>query len=126
MEILVVILLMLVFALFVAINTLKERVTILEQRLDGFVEPGAVEIVRGGAAPRERAAEREAPSPMVADSALLAEAERAARMEYQPLQVVPEEPHETLGGLFERLVAGRLLIWLGGIALVLAAVFLIR
>ena len=33
---------------------------------------------------------------------------------------------ETLGGLFERLVAGRLLIWLGGIALVLAAVFLIR
>lgn len=126
MEILFVILLMLVFALFVAINTLKERVTILEQRLDGLVEPGAVEIVRSGAAPRERAAEREAPSPMVADAALLAEAERAARMEYQPLEVVPEEPRETLGGLFERLVAGRLLIWLGGIALVLAAIFLIR
>ena len=33
---------------------------------------------------------------------------------------------EVGGGLFERLVAGRLLIWLGGIALVAAAVFLIR
>lgn len=33
---------------------------------------------------------------------------------------------ETLGALFERLVGGRLLIWLGGIALVAAAVYLIR
>jgi uncharacterized membrane protein len=33
---------------------------------------------------------------------------------------------ESLGVLFERLVGGRLLIWLGGIALVVAAVFLIR
>jgi uncharacterized membrane protein len=41
----------------------------------------------------------------------------------------PEEapgPRESLGGLFERMVAGRLLVWLGGIALVLAAIFLIR
>jgi uncharacterized membrane protein len=35
-------------------------------------------------------------------------------------------PRETLGGLFERLVGGRLLIWIGGAALVLAAVFLVR
>ncbi|HST35092.1 MAG TPA: DUF2339 domain-containing protein [Allosphingosinicella sp.] len=42
----------------------------------------------------------------------------------EPLSSAPE--HESLGGLFERLLAGRLLIWLGGIALVLAAVFLIR
>jgi uncharacterized membrane protein len=33
---------------------------------------------------------------------------------------------ESLGGLFERLLAGKLLIWLGGVALVLAAIFLIR
>jgi len=33
---------------------------------------------------------------------------------------------EAVGGLFERLLAGRLLIWLGGIALVLAGLFLIR
>ena len=36
------------------------------------------------------------------------------------------EEKETLGGLFERWVAGKLLIWLGGITLVFAAVFLIR
>lgn len=35
-------------------------------------------------------------------------------------------PRESLGRLFERWVAGRLLVWLGGIALVLAAIFLIR
>ncbi|MGE3396740.1 MAG: DUF2339 domain-containing protein, partial [Sphingomonas sp.] len=38
----------------------------------------------------------------------------------------PPPPGETLGALFERLVAGRLLIWLGGIALVVAAIYLIR
>jgi uncharacterized membrane protein len=37
-----------------------------------------------------------------------------------------EEERETLGGLFERFVAGKLLIWLGGITLVFAAIFLIR
>jgi len=38
----------------------------------------------------------------------------------------PERERETFGVLFERLVAGRLLIWLGGITLVVAAIFLIR
>jgi len=33
---------------------------------------------------------------------------------------------ETLGGLFERLIGGRLLIWIGGIALAAAGIFLIR
>ncbi|HEX8527067.1 DUF2339 domain-containing protein [Allosphingosinicella sp.] len=33
---------------------------------------------------------------------------------------------ETLGSIFERFVGGRLLIWLGGIALVVAGIFLIR
>ena len=33
---------------------------------------------------------------------------------------------ETLGGLFERLVGGRLLIWLGGVAIIVAGFFLIR
>ncbi|HET9428087.1 MAG TPA: DUF2339 domain-containing protein [Allosphingosinicella sp.] len=32
----------------------------------------------------------------------------------------------SLGGLFENLVAGRLLVWLGGIALVVAGIFLVR
>jgi uncharacterized membrane protein len=38
----------------------------------------------------------------------------------------PPVPAETLGGLFERLVGGRLLIWIGGIALALAGLFLVR
>lgn len=38
----------------------------------------------------------------------------------------PPQPRETLGTLFERFVAGRLLIWAGGVALVAAAGFLIR
>jgi uncharacterized membrane protein len=38
--------------------------------------------------------------------------------------IVPEAP--TLGGLFERLVGGKLLIWIGGIALAAAGIFLIR
>ncbi len=59
---------------------------------------------------------------IVAEPAALAEAALEAPEE----TAVREEPRETLGGLFERLVAGKLLIWLGGIALVLAAIFLIR
>ncbi|HEY0027932.1 MAG TPA: DUF2339 domain-containing protein [Allosphingosinicella sp.] len=38
----------------------------------------------------------------------------------------PEESPETLGGVFERLVGGRLLIWIGGIALALSGLFLVR
>jgi uncharacterized membrane protein len=42
----------------------------------------------------------------------------------------PEAPApavgETLSGLFERLVGGRLLIWVGGIALAVAGIFLVR
>ncbi len=64
---------------------------------------------------------------MVAEPADLAEAEHSLeRADEAGDEATPEQPRETLGGLFERLVAGKLLIWLGGIALVLAAIFLIR
>ena len=45
-------------------------------------------------------------------------AELVTRVEAAP--DAPEEPapRESMGGLFERWVAGRLLIWLGGVALV--------
>ena len=36
------------------------------------------------------------------------------------------EAHETLGGFFERWVGGRLMIWVGGIALAVAGVLLVR
>ncbi len=113
MELLFLILLVAVGGLFVSNSNLKGRVASLEQRLERLSEPGEVEILH-----EEAAGPGEAP-PVVAEPALLAEAEAAA----EPPQDVPRE---TLGGLFERLVAGRLLIWLGGIALVLAAIFLIR
>ena len=35
-------------------------------------------------------------------------------------------PHETLGGFFERWVGGRLMIWVGGVALAVAGVLLVR
>jgi uncharacterized membrane protein len=48
------------------------------------------------------------------DQARLAEAEE------------PPAPPETLGGFFERWVGGRLMIWVGGIALAVAGVLLVR
>jgi uncharacterized membrane protein len=59
-------------------------------------------------------------------------AEWAARAEQAPLDPLWTGPSETVpvretfGGLFERLVGGRLLIWIGGIALAAAGIFLIR
>ncbi|HET9639625.1 MAG TPA: DUF2339 domain-containing protein [Allosphingosinicella sp.] len=38
----------------------------------------------------------------------------------------PDSPRETLGGFFERWVGGRLMIWVGGIALAVAGVLLVR
>ena len=45
----------------------------------------------------------------------------------EPAEATPvPPPPETLGGLFERLMGGRLLIWIGGIAIAAAGIFLIR
>jgi hypothetical protein len=47
-----------------------------------------------------------------------------------PAEPQPERPtvpvKDTLAGLFERVVGGRLLIWIGGIALAVAGIFLVR
>jgi uncharacterized membrane protein len=117
MDFLTPILLLAVLLLFLANQSLRTRLIRLEWRLDELEHRGP----------------RPAPSP--AEAAEPAEAapapDRPVALEWQPEpeSVFDDEetgPSETLGGLFERLVAGRLLIWLGGIALVLAAVFLIR
>ena len=128
MELLFLIVLVALVAVFVSNGRLKARLTLLEQRVDGLVEPTGVEIVPAGAAlPDGPAAARSATaSDMVAEPERLAEAEAALASGDEARDRLPEAPRETLGGLFERLVAGRLLIWLGGIALVLAAIFLIR
>jgi uncharacterized membrane protein len=70
----------------------------------------------------------------VADVALHAPPRRplaAALPERLALEPGPEPepepvPHETLGGFFERWVGGRLMIWVGGIALAVAGVLLVR
>jgi len=129
MELLALILLIGLFALFVAHSNLKRRVEIAEHRL------AAIEG-------EERIARPEAAAPPVPSAEPVAEAERVAApaTEPEPLPALamaaeaavieirdePEAARETIGGLFERLVGGRLLIWLGGAALVVAAIFLIR
>ncbi len=129
MELLVILLLLGTFALLVSNRDLKRRVERLEERFDApgelqvHFEPAEAEqrtpevpFTVGPARVPEPARERE-PAPAAAFVAPAAEPVPEPEREDEP---------ETIGGLFERLVAGRLLIWLGGIALVVGAVFLIR
>jgi uncharacterized membrane protein len=110
-------------ALFVSNSGFKMRLARLEQRLDALqsgtpvsepLPPADAEIPAESAPPETAAPATAAPS--------------VVAFEWQPGGPLEEEAarSESLGGLFERLVAGKLLIWLGGVALVLAAVFLIR
>jgi uncharacterized membrane protein len=53
--------------------------------------------------------------------------ERSATDAVPGPETAPEpERHETLGGFFERWVGGRLMIWVGGVALAVAGVLLVR
>ena len=127
--------------LFGSVGTLRRRVAQLEREL---------EALRGGAAlppepepwgePWTAVAERriaeieakpepaEPPAPAAPAPEAPPEPEPWRESEPEPDWSPPQadEERETLGGLFERFVAGRLLIWLGGIALITAAIFLIR
>jgi uncharacterized membrane protein len=125
MELLVLLLALGVFALWVSNRNLKTRLDGIERRLDGGLqaappapadEPRATFSVGYTPPPKveEAALEAEPPKPMPSS------ATTSPAPEHTP------EERETLGALFERLVAGKLLIWLGGIALVVAAVYLIR
>ena len=116
--------------LFASVRTLRERIERLEGQLDHMSAHREPE-------PLPRAAEKPAtpmPAPRPEVPAPPTEAAAYERPSEPALsREPPEDPYfeeeqarETLGGLFERLVAGRLLIWVGGVALVLAAVFLIR
>lgn len=133
-----------VAVLFGVNRDLKARLASVEQRLDRFERRG---IAPDAAVVAEWAAQG-APLP---EAVWSKEAEPAAPGEPAPADVTSDEPvqpleadsvpenapaeatahhepapQESLGAMFERLVAGKLLIWLGGIALVVAAVFLIR
>ncbi len=101
------------FALWVSNRSLKIRIDALEHQLGGGAPAAAVEVLRPEPVP---VAPPSAPPPAAAP----------AMRQVDGPPAPPPEPRETLGGLFERLVAGRLLIWIGGAALAIAGVFLIR
>ena len=106
---------------------LKLRVERLEDRLERLAalhaapEPAPAAPAPVPAAPAAIPARAEEPEPEP-------EPVRTVSFDWEPEHLAEEEAErgESLGGLFERLVAGKLLIWLGGVALVLAAIFLIR
>lgn len=119
MEILVLLLIPGVFALWVSNRNLKVRLDAIERRLADGAQPSPAPVpppepkaaFTVGYTPAPKVEEPVQPAPPPPDPP-------------KP-QPAPEE-HETFGALFERLVAGKLLIWLGGVALVVAAVYLIR
>ena len=86
-------------ALWLSNRALNQRIDGLERRLQNLASAGPIAPASEGS-PAEGG---EIPAP----------------------RETPEE-RDTLAGLFERLVGGRLLIWTGGVALVLAAIFLVR
>ena len=135
MELLLLILIGGLFALWVSNRDLKRRLDMLEQRLDH----AAFEASPVAAEPWAPAQAPPLPTPEVPFTVAhtrVPEPERAAAGEPpEPAPVEPPQPvphteaapeRETMGALFERFVAGKMLIWLGGIAIVVAAVFLIR
>lgn len=114
--------------LFAANSELKQRLARVEDKLvefEGRASAPSAPLEPAGAtspAPETKPDPRPASEPERAPVTVTTYA-WAPPPEQAPVR---EGPRETLGGLFERWVAGRLLIWLGGIALVLAAIFLIR
>ena len=149
MELLILILLGGVFFLWISNQTLKHRLDRIEQRLGaldgGAARPApetdwAAEPAPATNAPAAEPEPRPAPEPVPAATYAIGytrvperveETARAARTRGSAVDDAcsgggEEQEPETLGGLFERLRRRRLLIWLGGVALVFAAVFLIR
>lgn len=113
-------------ALFVVTQRLSSRIRQLEERLGQGVhrsEPADVRpdpLFDRPVAPAPVAVERPEPR---ARSAVL-----AAGPEPEPddSREAADPANETLGGFFERWVGGRLMIWVGGIALAVAGVLLVR
>lgn len=118
--------------LLVMVVRLNARVRRLEEEIDRFVPAAAP-----AAAPDPDFVRRPPPARVVRSSPpppITAPAEAGAPVEPvlavdQPQEEeaqAPEPVRENLGGLFENFVGGRLLIWIGGIALAVAGLFLVR
>ncbi len=119
MELLFVLLTVGVFALWVSNRNLKGRIDHLEWRLDREA-PQVHATFEPASAPRPEATYSYAPTKV---------AQPDRPLEPPEPEALPSEPapeRETVGQLFERLVAGKLLIWLGAAALAIAGIFLVR
>lgn len=118
-------------ALWAMYYSQSARLKQLEERLDGLSlhrpdAPVAERAVEAPAPepipPREMAAWLARPAPAVPDwNEVLGDSPVAEQDDKAPA----EEP-ESLANLFERLVAGRMLVWIGGIAFAVAGVLLVR
>ncbi|HEY0414679.1 MAG TPA: DUF2339 domain-containing protein [Allosphingosinicella sp.] len=120
-------LLLALVALAVAHFRLAGRTAALEREVErlGFGEPPPeppplAARAAGGPPPPSASATRPAAAPAPSRTEWVGAAEAAVG------KPAPARPHENLGGLFERYVGGRLLIWIGGIALAVAGIFLVR
>jgi uncharacterized membrane protein len=116
------------FGLFVFTLSLSSRLKQLERRLLEVGGGEAPAAPSASSAPDPLFAERRPAAPLAAHAPPPPqEVERPAA--WGEPEVGPEPappPRETLGGFFERWVGGRLMIWVGGVALAVAGVLLVR
>ena len=115
-------------ALYAAHARLRERTVRLERQLENLLSardqmlweqrPETVESRREWTPPTPAEPAERPPAPV--QRPWIEEPARAAVVEQ------PAPPPEPVAGLFERFVGGRLLIWIGGIALAVAGVYLVR
>ncbi len=119
-------------ALYGAHRQTLGRVKALERRLEHLGDaPERLDSTPAAPAPRPQSARVSAPQPRewIGDptvSGAVAAPAASPEQEEQGAEGRGQQAKETLAGLFERLVGGRLLIWIGGVALAVAGVFLVR
>ena len=124
-----------VYRLYVRIGTLERELRALQGHVDEAGSDRALEpraparVVR--ATPEPPAEATPASPAETPERAQWAAARRDLPVSESPATPVaatdPDPPgHRDVGGLFEQWVAGRLLVWVGGIALAVAGLFLIR
>src|SRR3954469_3274205 len=107
--------------LFAFTLALSSRVKQLERKL---AEPRTVEAPPAGPDPLFEARRAAQPVPPVTVDRLVRQPD--PEPEAAPEPEAPPPVRETLGGFFERWVGGRLMIWVGGVALAVAGVLLVR
>lgn len=119
-----------VLALAVAHLRLRTRVFELREEVN-FLQGGGEALPAESFFPPARVVHGPVPAQAApAEDSEAPEAEPVRRDEWVGAQAQgepqPGPARETLGGLFERYVGGRLMIWVGGIALAVAGVLLVR